>query len=105
MVMDRSKYHLGYKFKDTEIFPVQDNVSDGTHLTRDSVVIAMKQADLEGLPDAMIIYRPDMDTNFISLMEIKAFSRSKLPKLIIRNNKGESSIFTAKNIQHENSKA
>lgn len=101
--MDKSKYHIGYKFGDTEIFPVQDNEPDGTYLTRDNVAIAMKKADLKGLPNAMIIYRPDMDTHLMSLMETKAFKQSKLPKLIVRNNKGESSTFTAENLKYENS--
>lgn len=102
MVMDKTKYHLGYKFKDVEIFPIQDNKHDGTHLVKDSILIAMEKAGLQGaLPGAMIIYRPNMSTHFISLLETKAFKQSNLPVLIVRNNKGESSTFTSKNLEYE----
>lgn len=100
--MDKTKYHIGYKFKKGgEIFPVQDNTSSSTHLIQEEVVKAMKEKSIFQIPEAMIIYRPDMRTNYISLMEREAFKNSKLPLLIIRNNKRESTTFTSKSLNNE----
>lgn len=109
--MDESTYYIGYKFDEVEIFPVQVSTTTGTYVVKKDTINAMIAAKLYRTPDAMIIHRPDQSTNFRSVSEQEAFEESGLKDLIIRNNKGESTIFTAKShetikqLNHESTEA
>ena len=98
--MDRTKYTLGYKFKEVEIFPKQENNSTGTYLVRNNVLEEMTVHNLVSKePNAMIIFRPNMRTDFISADERSVFDESGLPLLIIRNN-SKTSVFTRKALEN-----
>ena len=98
--MDRTKYTLGYKFGEIEIFPKQKNDSTGTYLIRNSVLEEMAVHNLVSKePNAMIIFRPNMRTDFISADERSAFDESGLPLLIIRNN-SKTTLFTRKSLEN-----